>query len=656
MGARRHRRAAGGAVAGILIATVTLGADKPDEKPIAAGPTSISAEEAGIQADLAAGAQHGVILVEEGIRDESGGKFVFSYHLRAKILSPEGRKLGDLEIPVGKGRSALKTWWGRTILPDGRVLELPESALTEKTLAKSAKGRVGVRKGVLDGVEPGAVLDDGFAIQIPGVVPVDFVLLEREWPVRRLRYVWYPYRRLNASYASSHLEGRNVQVKSGEGKFVVTAANLTPVKDEPYSPPKRELQASVILYYGNSQDPRVFWDHEATGLDLGLSGFAKRPELQRLVAAMALPEGDSAQRLQAAYDWVDAHFVNADTFSAEELETNATGDEGETRLKLVIETRRGTSWQLAYVYAGVARAIGADAALVYAVDRTERSWNFSLTTRAQFEYLFVAVRPSGKPDAPWTVVQPASGMPFGELPWRATGGTALLCTVEGMKRLTLPPTLGPKNKSETHAKIAVGDDETIRGTWSRTALGASGMEPRRDLRRLDPSERKERLDSLCRGGETGEVLTASLPGLDEPRAPFRIECDVSTDASIAEHLDVYPLSLEGAWWPETPELTAATRTFPVIFDYPRLDVVALDVATPPGFSPGDPPPKIDVETPFGRYQWTAARTDAGFHVERSLSLLPLSVKPSDYDALKSFLKQVRAGDRTTLPFRRASGP
>jgi hypothetical protein len=44
----------------------------------------------------------------------------------------------------------------------------------------------------------------------------------------------------------------------------------------------------------------------------------------------------------------------------------------------------------------------------------------------------------------------------------------------------------------------------------------------------------------------------------------------------------------------------------------------------------------------------------GFHVERSFSLLPLSVKPPEYEALKAFLKQVAAGDRTTLPFRRAS--
>jgi hypothetical protein len=656
VGARPHRRVAGGALAGFLIATTTF-AGKPAEKPIGPGPSSITAEEAEIRADPAAGSQHGVILVEEASRDETGGKFVLTYHMRAKVLSPEGRKLADIEVPLGKKRSALKTWWGRTLLPDGRVLELPETALVEQSVVKSSKGTYGVLKGALEGVEPGAVIDYGFVVQMPGVLPVDFVVLEREWPVRKLRYVWSADRRLPAAFVSSRLDGRNAQVKTGDGTIVITAANLVPVKDEPYSPPKRELRATVILYYGSSVDPRYYWDAQATSLDLGLTAYSKRPEIQRAIAAMGLPEGDAEQRLRAAYEWMESRFVNADTFSAEELETNSTGDEGEAKLKLVVEMRRGTSWQIAYVYAAVARAIGADATLVYAVDRTEHFWNTALPTRAQFEYLFVGVRPKGKPDASWTIVQPVSGMPYGELPWRATGSTALLCTSEGMKNATLPPVLGPKNKSETHVKLVVDADETIRATWSRTAHGASGVDPRRDMRRLDPAERKERLEGLCRGGGTGEVMTASLPGLDEPRAPFRVECEVGgAEANIAEHLAVYPFPLQGAWWPETPELSASTRTFPVIFDYPRLDEVSLDVAPPPGFAAGEAPPAVDLQTPFGRYQWKATKTETGFHVERSFSLLPLSVKPPEYEALKAFLKQVRTGDQTTLPFRRVPGP
>jgi hypothetical protein len=654
VGARRHRRAACGASACLLIATAAFGG-KDADKPIEPGPASISADEAAIKADPAAGAQHGIVLVEEALRDERGGKFVFTYHMRAKILSPEGRKLADVEVPVGKKRTAMKKWWGRTIRPDGQVLELPETALVEQSVVKSTKGTYGVLKGALEGVEPGAVIDYGYVVQFPGVLFVDFVGLEREWPVRSLRYVWNADRRFPAAFVSSHLDGRDAQVKTGEGSILITARNLVPVKDEPYSPPKRELQAAVILYYGEASDPRYYWDGQASGIDSGLTDFSRRPEVQRTVAAMALPEGDPAQRLQAAYDWVEAHFTNTDAYSAEEMETSA-GDEAETRMKLVVEMRRGTSWQLALVYAGLARAIGADATIVFAVDRTVHWWNVQLPTRAQFEYFLVAVRPARKPDAPWTIVQPASGLPYGELPWQATGSTAFQCTAGGMKSLTLAPALGPKNKSATHAKIAVGDDDTIRGTWSRTSLGASGYQPRRDMRRLDPAERKERLEKLCRGDGGGEVLAASLPGLEEPRAPFRIECDATgAEANIAEHLDVYAFPLDGAWWPATPELTAATRTFPVVFDYPHLDEVSLDVAAPAGFAAGDPPPAIDAQTPFGRYQWTATKTEAGFHLERSFSLLPLIVKPPDYDGLRAFLKQVQAGDRTTLPFRRAAG-
>jgi hypothetical protein len=498
VGAGHRRLAAFGASACVLIGTTALAAGKDTEKPIEPGPSSITAEEAAIQADPSGGAQHGVILVEEALRDERGGKFVFSYHLRAKILSGEGRKLADLEIPIGKKRSALKSWWGRTILPDGRVLELPESALTEQTVVKWAKGRSGVLKGALQGVEPGAVIDYGFVVQASGYVPVDFVQLEREWPVRNLRYVLAagptaPTR----SFASSHLEGRKAEVKSGDGKFVVTASDLTRSRTSRTRPPSGSSRRPSSSTYGYPPRP---------GRVLGTRGHAARSRSHRLLEAAGDPahgrrygpsRGDPSVRLQAAYDWVETHFANTDAFSAERAGDERDGRRGrgpnEARRRDTARNVLATRVCLRRDREGDRSGCG---------PRLRRRSNRALVERqpdhARSVRLPVRGGPSrGKPDASWTIVQPASGMQYGELPWRATGSTALLCTPEGMKNATLPPVLGPKNKSETRVKLVVADDEAIRATWSRTALGASGYEPRRDLRRLDPAERKSRLETLC---------------------------------------------------------------------------------------------------------------------------------------------------------------
>ena len=147
---------------------------------------------------------------------------------------------------------------------------------------------------------------------------------------------------------------------------------------------------------------------------------------------------------------------------------------------------------------------------------------------------------------------------------------------------------------------------------------------------------------------------ADLPGLDDPAAPFRIDCDIEAgESNITEDVARYSLSLTGAWWPQTPELSAATRTYPVIFEYPQADAISIDVTAPHGFRPRGTPAPIRVDSPYGHYQLAIAATPFGYRVERSFELTPLVVKPEDYATLKSFIDQVRRGDRTAIMFERS---
>ena len=222
-----------------------------------------------------------------------------------------------------------------------------------------------------------------------------------------------------------------------------------------------------------------------------------------------------------------------------------------------------------------------------------------------------------------------------------------------MGSFVIPPAAGAKNRTDTRVTIAFSEDESITAKWSRVGLGASGLQHRRWLRRLDPSERKDQLDRLCGGVGSGEVLAAALPGLEDPLAPFQIACDIAVpETNLNEDVDVYQFHVLGAWWPPTPELAAPTRVHPVIFEYPRVDIVAVDVTSPPGFETKDPPAPVKLESPFGRYQWAVTKTPKGYHVDRAFALVPLLVKTTDYDALKSFLKQVHTADETVLEFRR----
>src|SRR6266478_6610584 len=152
---------------------------------IVPGAKTMSAEEKTLAADPAKGSQHGAILVDESVRDESPGTETNLFrHVRAKIFSNEGRRLGDIEINHDREHGILKQWWGYTLLPDGTVRETKQSDLKEQELAKGRGGRYAVLKASLPGITPGCIIDYGYVLQEHGIYSTMRVNIQEGSPVK----------------------------------------------------------------------------------------------------------------------------------------------------------------------------------------------------------------------------------------------------------------------------------------------------------------------------------------------------------------------------------------------------------------------------------------------------------------------------------------
>ena len=646
------------AAGAVLCAGLAARAADATKIDIKAGPSEMSAAERAIEPDPATGAEHGVILVEETNRNDDlpGSGHIVSYHLRAKILSAEGRGLADIEIPVETDYD-LRNWWAKTILPDGKVIELPQSELKSQSEHESRWGRSKLLKAALPGVVPGCVIDYGYSVRGEGVFRIVRYYLQRDWPIRQLRYRWAPAHTLGAAYVTSHTEGKDVKVSRDGGSVLVTAANMTPVPDEPHMPPKDEVQAMAVFYYTSSDEPDRYWDQQAKDTDGLMKRFLGNGDAVRnVVEAMKLdPATPLSTRLQDAYGWIAKNIKNTNLQSAEEAEESGDDDDAENNLRSVLVRKQGTGRQLDYLFGGVARALGAEAYLVYAVDRTDHFWNKNLKSLDQFDFGFIGVRTAANQNMIY--VDAGSGLPFGQVPWEATGATGMLCTPKGSGPALIPPTAAAKNRADTKVAIAFGEEGEMTAKWARTSNGATGMDRRRWLRRLDPQERTKRLDEICRGtGGSYETEAAELPQLDDEEAPLQIACDLtSTESGVEDGIDRYAFAVMGPWWPSLPEFPSAKRTHAVILDYPKIEVLGIDIASPAGFAPKDAPPAVTIESPFGRYQLVALKTDKGFHIDRAFALLPLMVKVEQYAELKKFVDAAGNADRMTVQFERVKG-
>jgi hypothetical protein len=656
------------AVAAALIAAASLGGSaaakaKPDTSlVIGPGPMTMSAEEKAIAPDPTAGTEHALILLEETeCNEDLGSGYQVTYHLRAKILSNEGRDLGSIEIPTVKHESKLKKWWGRAITSDGKIFELPESGLQDQSVRKTGATERRALKGVIPGVEPGTVIDYGYVLSGAGYYDENVLELQRRFAIKRLRYRWIPFGDWQGEYVVHGSEAKKVSTRVDGRAILIDARDMRPVAEEPYMPPQDEVRTTVTFFYSIGGSPQQYWMKVGGAIDAAVAEYGPNDKsLQLALSQMSWPAGaDLPGKVRFLYEWVGRNIRSTGAMTAEEFELIGSVKTIRKNLtaRTVLSDRYGTPVEISLLYAAFVRALGADARFVLAVDRTRHYWDPEIKSIDQFAYFFVAVKLPGESDDQAVVVDPSSGLPYGELPWQATATHAVVAITDGFRAIALTPTMADRNVGETDVALTFAQNgEALVSHWSFVGQGQQGRESRATLRAATGDERAKELDSLC-ASRSWEARHATAPDLEERTAPFKLTCEIETDATnFDESLGRYSVSLPGPWWPEVPAFPDATRRQAVIFPFPRTDIVRADVAPPPGFTPTDPPPPVTMETQIGSYTMNVTTGESGFHVERKLVIKPVRVLPEAYELVRKFFADVARADRAPLTFRRGSPP
>ncbi|MBI3447439.1 MAG: DUF3857 domain-containing protein [Acidobacteria bacterium] len=635
---------------------------------IAPGPQAMTAEEKELKPDPAAGAQHAIVLLEETERDDPlDGYAKTSYHFRAKIFSNEARRLADIVVPFEAKRGYLREWWGRTILPDGTVLELKKDELREQTIAREDRAEARVLKAVLPGVAPGCVIDFGYVFQDRSFKFFREIPLQRAWAVRHFRYRWLPAIGAPSQYYLKKRPGVDVQVVREKNAVVVEGNDLPPVPEEPWMPPASVVRAEALLYYSGfflsktNTDPNAYWKEVVRDEEERLTAFIKEngPFDDSIAAMKFTGDAKLLDKLRVAYTWLGAHRRNVLLGTSEESEADAEDDETDRKKSEALEPyekRLLRPWAIAAEYVGIARVLGAEAHLILAPDRRDRYWDPGLLSEGQLDEYLVELRGPGDPDDRAIVVAPGWGLPFGVLPYWMAPSKGLLVTKEGGRDYVLRGADPRLNVLETKASISLDDPGEARASWTTTGAGQRGFREIRRLRISSPENRKKALDELCGASASLEVSKAAAPALDDVNAAYRLECEGRQSVPGAgEGREELPLHFDGAWIPEVPLFASPTRAFPIVFDYPWIDMASIEVVAPKGYAPAPAPPPVKLEAPFGSYALSVKATDRGYEIQRAFAMVSATLKPESYEALRKFLEDVRMADRTAVVFRRGQG-
>jgi hypothetical protein len=217
---------------------------------VSAGFQPVSAEELKMTKEPLAPGAAAIILFRQVDRDDSGRTAHESDYFRIKILTEEGRKYADIEIPYFKGRTDVGTIRARTIRPDGSIVDF-DGKVFDKSIAKAKGLKYLAKTFTLPDVQVGSIIEYYYIIDLAENFVFDsHWILSDELFTKSARFSLKPYRpdysTMGVRWSWQGLPPGTVPPAEGADHVVrLDAVNNSAFQTEDFMPPENEMKSRV---------------------------------------------------------------------------------------------------------------------------------------------------------------------------------------------------------------------------------------------------------------------------------------------------------------------------------------------------------------------------------------------------------------------------
>jgi hypothetical protein len=606
-----------------------------------------------------------IILYRQVDRDDNGRNAHEDNYVRIKILTEQGRRYGDVEIPFYKESGEVVNIRARTIRPDGSIANF-DGKVFEKSIAKARGARYLAKTFALPDVQVGGILEYYFTYDLKqegafncGLMQCPFLIYDSHWILshelftKRARFSLKPFRDEHVSTPVSlrwtwHDLPPGADPREGPDHVIrMEASNIPAFETEDYMPPENDMKARVDFIYSEDTPERnaeEFWVKVGRRRNAQLESFMGRGKtMEEAVAQIVAPNDAPEVKLRKIYDRVQQIPSTSYEVQRSEQEKKRVKEKPALNVDEVWKSGRGDGVQLTWLYLGLVRAAGFEAYGVWVCDR--RNYFFSPVTM-QSERLdanVVLVKLNGKdlffdPGAQFT--------PFGLLTWSETGVQGLRLDKNGGSwiKTTLPAS--SESRIERVANFTLSDKGDLAGKLTVTYTGLEAMYRRLDLRNADDVARKKWLEDAVRG-QVPAAMEADLtnhPDWNGSETPLVAEYDVKIPgwaARTGTRMVVPTAIFTGA---EKHIFEHANREHPIYFEYPyeKADDVTIDF--PSGWRIGSLPRGRDEDKHVVSYTLKVENGKENLHLVRKLKADFMLLDAKYYPTLRNFYESVRNGD------------
>ena len=597
-----------------------------------------------------------VILFRQVDRDDTGRTAHENNYFRIKILTEEGRKYADIEIPFFKDRGTVGNIRARTIRPDGSIANF-DGKVFDKSIAKARGLKYLAKTFTLPDVQVGSIIEYYYTIDLAENFVFDsHWILSNELFTKSAKFSLKPYESdystMNVRWSWQGLPPGTAPPKQSPDRVVrLETSNIPAFQMEDFMPPENEMKSRVDFIYSDEQpesDAAAFWKKTGKKLNGQLEDFVgKRKAMEQVVAQIVSPTDPPEVKAQKIYARVQQVRNTSYEVSKTEQEQKRAKEKPLSNVEELWKRGYGNGVQLTWLYLALVRAAGIEAYGVWVSDRSNYFFHPNVMDRSNLDANVVLVKLNGKdvycdPGAAFT--------PFGLLTWPETNVQGLRLDKDGGSWVQTNLPRSSASRIDRNANLKMSDGGDLAGKLTIAYTGLESVRRRVEMRNEDETNRKKFLEDEVREYVPAaiEVDLTNKPDWSSSESSLVAEFTLKIPgwAVGAGHRALVPVGLFSAT--EQRIFDHANRVHPIYFEFPFEKHDDITIEPPAGWQVSSVPAAQKQDGHVVVYSLQVENSKNILHLTRDLSVDVLLLDPKYYPALRNFFQVVRTSDEEQI--------
>jgi len=496
-----------------------------------------------------------VVSDDEKVVDKGSFRTIYR---RIRILSAAGREWGDVDAPVLSKGQKIKKIMGRTLLPDGKIIELTEDQIFEKEVVKTKGDKFKQTTFSMPGLTDDCIIEyiikihtDGYLSEWVAQKDIPVLRAEMHWYLAQLdiskavakraedritpNYLW-----LNTSSKVNVTQLPNIKAPTS---LLFESGYIPPFEEEPRSVPDASLKTKLYTYYGSAAPVETYWGEKSRDELHDMEDFCEKNKRVKKIVEPFKELATDEEKIQAALDWIHANIINISYLDDEDK--IEVGKRNSDKKKLVKKKKlnknknasdvikNGYAWRthICNTFCDMLREMNIDAKLAWTKDRSEDLF-VKKAKFWQFDCVMVAV-PDGSDQFKFYAPGYACTTP-GMVPWYTEGVVALICGAEDY--LSIVPFSSATSNGETHAfTYTLGEDFIPKGEVHLQYSGQKARSLRLDVFNEDSTDFQQLLlDEIKDEFSKAELDSLQFENIDDATEPLGLSCSVKYPALLTQ--------------------------------------------------------------------------------------------------------------------------